>query len=313
MPIMQMTRKPVTVYQSTDEQAPQLTVTPGSLKTLLEACLVTGYGSKQALGWEMPFSDAASAVFKSQSPDATGCYLHITHAQANYADVRGYHSMTALTAGTGMFAPNNITRLPLSNRQGDRPGWLLVGHDKAFWFFFEDVSVQGNTVIPLYFGDYPTLAVADRGNCALLNLCNSNSITYLGYSNFDTNWMINYGGQYRMVTAKSYDQLSANIGLRGVSRCAAYNGIPYPDVITGGLQMDAVDLLERVTAQNDRVLRGRLPGIYCCAHDLRSIKNFAVMDGFEDTTDSFVKTQWSSGNTANARDHYLINTTAWLA
>ena len=35
---------PVTLYQSTDTDAPQLANAQGSLKTLLKACLITGYG-----------------------------------------------------------------------------------------------------------------------------------------------------------------------------------------------------------------------------------------------------------------------------
>ena len=53
---------PVTLYQSTDTDAPQLANAQGSLKTLLKACLVTGYGDKQPLGWAMPFEEDNKGV-----------------------------------------------------------------------------------------------------------------------------------------------------------------------------------------------------------------------------------------------------------
>ena len=55
--MFQTERVPVTVYRSTDEGAPQLSDAPGSLKTVLKACLTNGYGTKQPLGWEMQYED----------------------------------------------------------------------------------------------------------------------------------------------------------------------------------------------------------------------------------------------------------------
>ena len=52
-------RVPVKVYRWDDEGAPQVESAAGSIKTILKACLVTGYGEgnkrKDGLGWEMAF------------------------------------------------------------------------------------------------------------------------------------------------------------------------------------------------------------------------------------------------------------------
>lgn len=42
--------KPVTLFTSNDEGAPVLSASAGSLKALLKACLVTGYGNKTRAG-----------------------------------------------------------------------------------------------------------------------------------------------------------------------------------------------------------------------------------------------------------------------
>ena len=48
---------PVTVYKSTDADAPQLAGGRGDLKTVIKACLVAGFGSgsnrKEPLGWQI--------------------------------------------------------------------------------------------------------------------------------------------------------------------------------------------------------------------------------------------------------------------
>ena len=49
---------PVTLYLSSDDQAPVLT--NANLSVILKACLVTGYGAKHGAGWTMPYEDAAS-------------------------------------------------------------------------------------------------------------------------------------------------------------------------------------------------------------------------------------------------------------
>ena len=308
MPIGQFVRKPVTLYKSTDDQAPQLAATPGSLKTILEACLVTGYGSKQALGWEMPFSDANSAAFKSKAPDSTGCCLQVVNTGARFADVRGYRSMTSLTQGDGAFGHQQYRRYPTLDYNNQTAPWALVGHDRAFWLFVHNMYAQHNS-LPLFFGDFPSFAPADHGNCGLFNLWHSPSSQQINASH-NGQWFVNQQGN-AFAAAKSWDGLTANVTLYGNSRCLAYAGLPYPDVITGGLQADMMDLHEQAGPHSARNLRGRLPGAYYCAHDLRGVAEFAEFNGFDGTDDQFFKVKLDGNNYSYFI--YLINTTAWLA
>ena len=85
--MIQTELKPVTVYRSTDTNAPQLTKTAGSLKTVLKACLVEGYGSQPALGWDMPYENGMKAVFRSKDPKATKTALRVDNAANTYAEV----------------------------------------------------------------------------------------------------------------------------------------------------------------------------------------------------------------------------------
>ena len=48
------------VYRSTDESAPAMTLAAGSFNAVLKACLVDGYGGKEAAGWAYTTIDAAT-------------------------------------------------------------------------------------------------------------------------------------------------------------------------------------------------------------------------------------------------------------
>lgn len=55
---------PVSYYSWQDTQAPQLTDADGVIKTILKACLVTGYGSKAGAGWTALFEDDYRIVLR---------------------------------------------------------------------------------------------------------------------------------------------------------------------------------------------------------------------------------------------------------
>lgn len=55
---------PVKYYSWQDTQAPQLSNVDGAIKTILKACLVTGYGSKAGAGWTALFEDAYRIVLR---------------------------------------------------------------------------------------------------------------------------------------------------------------------------------------------------------------------------------------------------------
>lgn len=150
--LFQLEQKPVTLFSSADTGAPVLTANPGSLKTLLKACLVTGYGSKQGLGWQMPFesADKNGGVFVSTDQTASKFYFKIDNAASDYAKLSAYQSMVDFTTGTSPIAVNNQYKLYSSN-------WRLIGHSKAFLLLI-DAPQGGSTnkfAMPLFFGDLP--------------------------------------------------------------------------------------------------------------------------------------------------------------
>ena len=64
MSLKQPVQYPVKYYSHLDAGAPQLADTDGVIKTILKACLVTGYGTKAGAGWTALFDDAFRIVLR---------------------------------------------------------------------------------------------------------------------------------------------------------------------------------------------------------------------------------------------------------
>lgn len=149
--LFQLEQKPVTVFSSDDAGAPVLTKDPGSLKTLLKACLVTGYGDKTALGWQMLFesADTKSAAFASQDPTASKYVIKINNSATTSAKISAYQSMTDIDTGIKPMAVDNEYEL-------FDGAWRLVGHGKAFVLLLNAKVYGGdNVAYPIVFGDVP--------------------------------------------------------------------------------------------------------------------------------------------------------------
>lgn len=153
--LFQLEQKPVTVFSSDDVSAPILTGSPGSLKTLLKACLVTGYGDKTALGWQILFEseDLFSAAFVSADPTASKYVLKVDNKDHGYAGTTklyAYRSMSNIDTGTGQMAA-------VSSYKTESTSWRLIGHSKAFILLLDSTASKGDDFVcyPIIFGDLP--------------------------------------------------------------------------------------------------------------------------------------------------------------
>lgn len=91
-------------YTSEDPSAPVLTGQAGALTTLLDACLVTGYGSggtaKAAAGWTIAFTDVNKRVYTMTGGTGFSMYMDDSgDVVANEGYVIGYQQATGLNAG----------------------------------------------------------------------------------------------------------------------------------------------------------------------------------------------------------------------
>lgn len=123
------------LYLSSDTSAPAWTTAAGGMLTVLDACLVNGYGSKAAAGWTKDFSGTNKAVYRSGST-GTRFYLRADDSTAGTCKFRGYESMSDVDTGVDPFptvgqAADGFTVAPVSSNYG----WAIAANDRAFYFF----------------------------------------------------------------------------------------------------------------------------------------------------------------------------------
>lgn len=256
----QTTKIPAKVYRSTDTNAPQLTATSGCLKTLLKACLVTGYGEdgawKEPLGWEMLFEEPNNAVFRSKSPESAKYYLQCLNEDKTHAVLTPYRRMSELMTGDGYFGfPNALeNRWAYAGNNNATDGqWLLVGCDRAFWLVVLD---RNKTSQVLFFGDARPLAAAD-------NTC----FVYVN-SNYSTTTTFDSGALRRPMIALGWQlntPVQCDLDLRSQYIAA------YPDPIHGGLLAHDVFVLE------NKSCRAVLPALLHSSNDLQKLGNWETV------------------------------------
>lgn len=298
-------RVPVKVYRWDDEGAPQVESAAGSIKTILKACLVTGYGEgnkrKDGLGWEMAFEKTKEACFRSTHPKATKWWLGVDDSKygdrARYVDLCGLLEPTSAKAGkvkqkviNSSGFHNFIYKKNDNNR--DKIQWVVVGNERAFTL----IILWQDYCSFFIFGNFCSLAVADEAN------------TLLGYvSDVDENFVYGTGSEVVIfvVPMRDYKGDIASV-LKFTSKAYANYG-SYPSPITGGFIADDIYLMEGIG--NDRyALRGLFPGFMKIGEVMPSfdvIPMGTVYDNLDDSEDRFMYI-----NTIGMGS-FLVNLTAW--
>lgn len=298
-------RVPVKVYRWDDEGAPQVESAAGSIKTILKACLVTGYGEgnkrKDGLGWEMAFEKTQEACFRSTHPKATKWWLGVDDSKygdrARYVDLCGLLEPTSAKAGKVKQKVNNSSGFhnfiyKKNDNNRDKIQWVVVGNERAFTLIilWEDYCSF------FIFGNFCSLAVADEAH------------TLLGYvSDVDENFVYGTGSEVVIfvIPMRDYKGDIASV-LKFTSKAYANYG-SYPSPITGGFIADDIYLMEGIG--NDRyALRGLFPGFMKIGEVMPSVDVIpmgTVYDNLDDSEDRFMYINTIGGGS------FLVNLTAW--
>lgn len=312
--------KAVSVFKSTDKDAPVLDNQTGSLINLLDACLVTGYGDKQPLGWEKCFPAQKSnnlVIYRSKNPRSARPFLTVENAAQKYANVVAYCNMTDSDNGTGLFGrrpKDNYRRFAyIPSDATKNENWWLIGHDSTFIFICTKAESRSGVASGyydwssgLFFGDYPSIVPNDTGN-SLLWYSTYNGYDYMENCSFYFSQGISDGSDYARAfyLAKSWNGLENQALTANLATMCRNNGCRsvYPDKINGGLIASEIYLLE----QNLNI-RGMLPGIFKTQNSLIDYRAGSIfkMDGSDDNYMNFCFGR-------SDVDHYLINTSFWAS
>jgi len=163
------------IFRSTDSSAPVLAgKTPGSLKTLLKAVLVDGYGSNASLGWTTEFEAGNVIVFRMKG--GTRKFIRIDDSGTIslwVADMSAFSSMSSISNGTERIPATGI--FSYIYKQPDISGtnnipWMVIGDDAGIWLLYRasycyyPVGVQGLYWDAVYIGDYCPWDVRNKWN-----------------------------------------------------------------------------------------------------------------------------------------------------
>jgi hypothetical protein len=282
------------IYRSTDTGAPVLTGQVGSLLNLLDKCLVDGYTGKTAAGWSRQFTGTNKTAYRnSVAAGGTGMYLRVVDANAGYATVQVYASMSDIDTGadvapaTAQFASGVFWSKSVSSNTTARP-WVVVADELTVWILIQNGS-PGTYVYDSVFGagDIASELASDPWRYFVLGRGDATNAGAGG---------VGYGGDLRLAAGtltmapatNEYLWLGRAVAGTGSSvpaRCmmlsstvnvgvGTQSASPLPNSSVGG---GHEYWLPAIVAES-ATIRGRLRGLYVPVSRMGSVATFAARD-----------------------------------
>lgn len=158
MSLKQPVRYPVKYYSYADTDAPQMADADGVIKTILKACLVTGYGNgadaKAGAGWEMLFDDANRLIVRT--PDSVLHGYPAIKIENGVINGTARHRIVSQNNPSGLNDPSELASVNLLARDSYfRVEWHCVVSDFGFVLCYQmgysSASNARNNI--LYVGD----------------------------------------------------------------------------------------------------------------------------------------------------------------
>lgn len=172
MSFLNPVNEPVLRFSSTDANAPQInyaTRVAGDIKTILKACLVTGYGTKASAGWAMTKETGHIAEFASPAAVMSDYKLGID--DRNAATSTWYYTYKNNRTNP---VSNIVTRqVNDSNKTSTRNGWQLLVSKRGIFFIeiFDNTTVNDLVSRVTYWGQIKSGLTNNSGaNIAFWNV-----------------------------------------------------------------------------------------------------------------------------------------------
>lgn len=316
---------PVTVYQSTDQSAPQLDSSLGSLCAVLDACLVNGYGAKAAAGWSIPFTGTNKRVYRPPT-GALRPYLRVQDDapraapfnNANEARILGYEAMTTVDVGTGRFPAATATLgviLQKSSGIGNFRPWIVVADDRTLYMFVKSGDF-GEGWASFAFGEYFSLkSTTDNYNAILIGNI-TETIVGTPVQSYAYENLHRLAGLTAAVAGhfvpRPYTEagpintttfaLIGKHGHPGHNNLTLAGNLPYPHPTDNGIWLSQVWIHEALTLT---VIRGRMRGFW---HQLHPVWSLRHGDTWTGTGATAGKTFMAIGPTSDYSGMFAIET-----
>ncbi len=265
------------IYRWDDASAPTLSGADGSLPALLKSVLVgtagTAYGSVPAAGWTCPYDTTNIKAFTN---GGAGQGIKVTHAGSQYPQIAGYESITGGGVITNQFPTDAqisggvFMQVSNSYNSTAKP-WIIAADASRFYLWVaaslttaQALSASAVGQPMLYSGDLFSDKGGDAYPFALIGATSaSNTSNYFGGASTATSGTLN--GHY---IARAHTQSVGSVqGSKQANLGAAvtvmgYQGISYPDPVSGGMRLSPVNFTENGN------IRGRMPGLWAPMHAL---------------------------------------------
>lgn len=309
------------IYRSTDSSAPTLFGSVGSLLTLLDACLVNGYGSQTppSPAWTKPFANAGNIGCYLQGAGA-GLLLSINDngagaGGAKEARMTGYETLSAVATGTGPFPTAAqgvggvamvVCRKSTTADGTNARAWTVIADSSTFYLFVLTTDVA-STYFAFSFGDFYSLkSTTDSYRCYIAGRSTENDGT-AAVEKLDVLTALNTGtgGHFipRISGGTGTSILAGKHGdaIKG-SATALLGTTIYPNTPDNGLYVSPVWIVEAATS----TVRGRLRGFYQVNHAVANFSDGQTFTGAGDYAGKSFLVLKSSGNAGV----YMMETSA---
>lgn len=288
-----------TIYQSTDSGAPILNGLTGSLLALLDAILVTGYGTQPGAGWLKPIPNTGSFGCFQLPSGSTGHYLFVGDSGSNgqggaEAYLQGWDSITDFNefAVTGSNQFPTLAQLALGRgsvigRKSTAPTavartWIAFADSRSLYFNV----LTGDTANVYYsfmFGEFFSIksGSVDTGRTMIVGRTTvSSSAASIEKLDTLTNTLGSatqghfaahaFGGGGSSITLNKHgDTAKANSGTILAGNVAFFNASD------SGLYISPVWVVDNATS----TIRGRMRGFYHFLHAISNVSDGQVFTG----------------------------------
>lgn len=263
MSFLNPTPVPVRLYSHTDSEAPQLPANDwtGALKTILKACLVTGYGGKPGAGWTLREESDNKAIFRAGDPATSPVELEVDSGNITIT------TFDLHWQGVKQGIVSNWSSGQL-NRYTGVAGWHLVASARGFVLL--PLARIGNSPLVAglaYFGQ-PCSNLVDPGQQDfLLWLAKNNNTNYLS----DVPSALANGGNVAWSSGSLRTTGKIGDGRNTALRCASAaraGSRRLPDNNDFGAVLYSEIYLHRAASygRDNYAVSGRLPGLLVASH-----------------------------------------------
>lgn len=288
---------PVTVYQSTDASAPVLNGNAGSLCTVLDACLVNGYGVKAAAGWAIAFTAASKRIYRAPS-GALRPYIRVDDTapraapfnNANEARVMASEAATGIDVQTGKFPPtgNGVIMLKDNGAVVTSRPWIVIADDRTVYMWVQSGDF-GMGWASMCFGEYFSLqAASDVWNGILIgNPVETIAATPIQVATNEKLPLLSalgatLTGHYVARAPDGFGPQATiyQVGKHGAgqhSQAVLAGLLAYPNRADNGLYLAQVHIHDAIS--NLAYIRGRLRGFWHCLHPAATLKHGDTWNG----------------------------------